>query len=214
MAIFVDIIGKKTIIPFLNRMPPLIHFEMSEGELRNIINFKEWKTYCSISKRLITKENIEDFMTFIEGVDKDESENSKVVKINIDVYGPKIKIPYMNLIPPIENFETDETVLRNLIKSKGYCVYAHESQRLINEDTIDDILGITSSKFLKGNVSANTDLPINPNILNSISIDGIVYKVTGDASVESRITNLETSVGLLTSMVVPITEEEIDIICN
>lgn len=58
----VNIIGKGTIIPEVNTIPPVYNVELDESQIRRLLNFNDIRVYESKSGCLITKKNIKNMI--------------------------------------------------------------------------------------------------------------------------------------------------------
>ena len=58
----VNIIGKGTIIPEVNTIPPVYNIELEESQIRRLLNFNDIRVYESRSGCLITKKNIKNMI--------------------------------------------------------------------------------------------------------------------------------------------------------
>ena len=60
---YIDVIGKKRVpVPGIGSMTPIKRFLANESIVRNLVANKDWTVYCSITNRLITVTNVDEFM--------------------------------------------------------------------------------------------------------------------------------------------------------
>lgn len=204
MAMLIDITGQKSEVPGIGKLPPITNYMATESIIRNLINYnKKWNVYCSITKRLITPENIDEFMNDmccynVTPGDVDSSTNGVTSNsIAIDIYGPKKYIPVIeNKLPPLLNFVTDVATIRRLIVLPEWRVYASLSGRLITTANIDEILGTYSGG---GKNNDNTNIIPNPtgglsstDKLESIKINDVVYKIIDNNAIDSKLSEIES----------------------
>ena len=168
----------------------------------------KWSVYCSVTKRLITPDNIDEFMNDkccggpSGGVDSSSNGSTKPI-IVININGPKKNIPGINKFPPINDYNADEALVRRLVALPEWRVYSSVSGRLITDDNIDEMIGTKCSGGGSGGSSSGggTFVVANPEetssstlVLESIKIGDDVFKVTSDAALDARISELEQSV--------------------
>ena len=215
MSMLIDVTGKKSIIPGINKIPPVIGYNATESVVRNLMNHRnKWNVYCSITKRLITPDNIDEFMNDKccggpgGGVDTSSNGNTKSVII-IDIEGAKKNIPIINKLPPVQGYSADEAFVRRLVALPEWRVYSSLSGRLITNENIDEMLGTKcsggSSSGGGGSSSGGTTVVANPpdgssstNVLRSIKIGNDIFKIESDAALESRISALEEDIADIT----------------
>ena len=209
----IDVTGKKSIIPGINKIPPVIGYNATESIVRNLMNHRnKWNVYCSITKRLITPDNVDEFMNDkccggpAGGVDTSSNGNTKSV-IVIDIDGAKKNIPIINKLPPIRGYNADEAFVRRLVALQEWRVYSSLSGRLITNENIDEMLGTKCSCGGGGGSPSGggTDVVANPPggssstvALESIKIGDETYKLQSDAALDSRITALEKEIADIT----------------
>lgn len=207
MSMLIDVTGKKSIIPGINKIPPVIGYNATESVVRNLMNHRNrWNVYCSITKRLITPDNIDEFMNDKccggpgGGGDTSSNGNTKPIII-IDIDGAKKNIPIINKLPPVQGYNADEAFVRRLVALPEWRVYSSLSGRLITNENIDEMLGTKCSGGGGGSSGGGTTVVANPPggssstvVLESIKIGDEMYKLQSDAALDSRITALEKSI--------------------
>mgnify|MGYP004650675023 CR=1 FL=1 len=118
----VNIIGKGTIIPEVNTIPPVYNVELEESQIRRLLNFNDIRVYESRSGCLITKKNIKNMIissSMIDSVlnvcndDKANTDTSNNVADVESTYEMKISNIEEKSDEPVEDIvieSTDELV--------------------------------------------------------------------------------------------------------
>lgn len=129
----VNIIGKGTIIPEVNTIPPVYNVELEESQIRRLLNFNDIRVYESRSGCLITKKNVKNMIISSAMVDSvlNVCNNDKV---NTDTSNnvADVESTYEMKISNIEE-KSDEPVEDIVIESTDEIV---DEVDIIEEETV------------------------------------------------------------------------------
>lgn len=66
-------ISGKGIIPGINKIPPVYNYDMSENEIRRLLNFTNIRVYISETGKLVTKRNVSSLFNSTDAIKKETS---------------------------------------------------------------------------------------------------------------------------------------------